>query len=145
MSQQDILKRKGALEKKIKSPASTSPASDALKNLKDALDLKKASALEKDGTVQRFEYSYEMIWKLGQRVLKDNEVFAESPKTVFKELGRLGWIENVEDWIEFQRSRNETNHEYGAALAKKSLKLARRFYPLAKQLLKILLEKSVRE
>jgi nucleotidyltransferase substrate binding protein (TIGR01987 family) len=122
--------------------ASTEPTEAALKNLKEALDIKKPSDLERDGTVQRFEYSYEIIWKLAQRILKDNEISAETPKSVFRELGRLGWIDNVEQWFEFQKSRNETSHEYGKKLAEQSYALSQIFFPLAIKLFAVLKTKS---
>jgi len=92
--------------------------------------------------VQRFEYCYEIIWKLAQRVLKEQGIKAEYPKIVFRELGRLGWINNVEAWIEFQSSRNDSSHEYGIKYALVSYKLAKVFLPLATQLFNILKEKS---
>ncbi|MBY0554752.1 nucleotidyltransferase substrate binding protein [bacterium] len=122
--------------------ASTEPAALALNNLKEALDILNPTDLERDGTIQRFEYSYEIIWKLAQRILKDNEVTAETPKAVFRELGRLGWIDNVENWFEFQKSRNETSHEYGKALALKSYQLAKTFLPLANSLFTVLKTKA---
>jgi nucleotidyltransferase substrate binding protein (TIGR01987 family) len=120
------------------SEASLKPAQDALLQLKAALAVANPSDLERDGTIQRFEYSYEMIWKLSQRVLKDNEISAETPKAVFRELGRLGWISNVEEWLDFQKIRKETSHEYGDKLAKKSYALAKVFLPLAEALLEVL-------
>ena len=124
------------------SSISTQPTRDALNNLKEALAITKPSDLERDGTIQRFEYCYELMWKLAQRILKSNEINAEAPKSVFRELGRLGWINNVEDWIDFQKVRNETSHEYGEKLAIKSYALAKIFLPLAEQLFDILKEKS---
>ncbi len=121
---------------------SLQPSVDALNNLKQALSIIAPSDLERDGTIQRFEYCYEILWKLAQRILKQNEVDAETPKLVFKELGRLGWIQNVEDWLEFQKARNETSHEYGLKLALHSYDLAKRFLPLAQSLLKTLKEKN---
>lgn len=118
------------------------PAHDALRNLHQALEISNPSDLERDGTVQRFEYCYEIIWKLALRVLQANEVKAEYPKTVFRELGRLGWINNVEDWIEFQKSRNDTSHEYGVRYAQASYQLAKIFLPMALSLFETLKEKN---
>lgn len=124
------------------SQLSTQLAQMALKNLKDALSIAAPTPLERDGTIQRFEYSYEMTWKLARRILKENEIEAEIPKAVFRELGRIGWIDNVEDWLEFQKSRNETSHEYGEKLARKSYLLAQRFLPLAENLIQVLKQKA---
>lgn len=121
---------------------SLTPTLNALKNLKEALMIKNPSELERDGTVQRFEYCYELMWKSAQRILKQNEVSAETPKDVFRELGRIGWITNVEEWIEFQKSRNQTSHEYGEKLAQKSFALAKVFLPIAEKLISKLQEKN---
>lgn len=75
---------------------SLKPSRDALKNLSEALDIQNPSDLERDGCIQRFEYSYEIIWKLAQKVLKDYEIHAETPRAVFRDLGKIGWINNVE-------------------------------------------------
>lgn len=121
---------------------STQPTDDALTQLRKALEIKDPSELERDGTIQRFEYCYELLWKLAQKVLRANEVEAEIPRQVFRELGRIGWISNVEDWINFQKMRNLTSHEYGKGLAEKSYILAGQFLPLAENLLAILKEKA---
>lgn len=118
------------------------PTQDTLKNLKEALEISSPSDLERDGTIQRFEYCYELVWKLAQRVLKDNEIETDTSKSVFRELGRLGWIANVEMWIDFQKMRNETGHEYGEQLAKKSYHLAQIFLPMASELVQILKTKN---
>lgn len=121
---------------------SLQPSQDALKNLEQALMIGQPTDLERDGTIQRFEYCYEIIWKSAQRILKENEVQAETPKAVFRELGRLGWIQNVEDWLAFQKARNETSHEYGLKFALHSYELAKKFLPMAQNLYAVLLEKS---
>ncbi len=122
---------------------STAPMEKALQNLSDALSLDKPTELERDGTIQRFEYCYELLWKLAQRTLKQHEIEAETPKSVFRELGRLNWIDNVEDWLNFQKMRNQTSHEYGQDLADHSYQLAKQFLPLATKLLHVLKEKNV--
>lgn len=121
---------------------SLKPAKDALNNLEEALKLQSPSKLERDGVVQRFEIAYEQTWKAAQRILRENEIFVETPKDVFRELGRINWINNVESWIEFQKSRNETSHEYGEKLAQKSYELAKVFLPIGLNLLNVLKDKS---
>lgn len=121
---------------------STQPSEDALNQLRSALAISEPSDLERDGTIQRFEYCYELLWKLAQRVLKENEIEAEIPRQVFRELGRIGWINNVEAWLQFQKMINPTSHEYGKELAEKSYLLAKQFLPIAEELLSVLKEKA---
>lgn len=121
---------------------SLKPAIDSLSNLNEALAIKNPSKLERDGVVQRFEVAYEQSWKAAQRILRENEIHAETPKDVFRELGRIGWINNVEAWIDFQKSRNETSHEYGEKLAQKSYDLAKIFLPIGMSLLETLKVKA---
>lgn len=121
---------------------SLKPTQDALIQLKEALKISKPTDLERDGTIQRFEYCFELTWKLAQRILKDHEIIADSPKSVIRELGQIGWIHNVETWIDFLKSRNETSHQYGRQLAEKSYILAQQFLPLAESLFSSLKAKS---
>lgn len=121
---------------------STKAAEDALRNLSEALRIANPSDLERDGTIQRFEHCYEIMWKLARRILKQNEIEAEIPREVFRQLGRVGWIHNVEEWIAFQKSRNETSHYYGEKLAQKSYELSKVFLPLAKDLLTVFKSKG---
>ena len=137
-----ILNFGGELGSTVQRFISLKPTMDALQNLDEALRVKKPSKLERDGIVQRFEIAYEQMWKSAQRVLRENEIHAETPKDVFRELGRIGWIDNVEAWIQFQKSRNETSHEYGEKLAQKSYDLAKAFLPIGQKLLLTLKEKS---
>ena len=59
---------------------------NALKNLNEALNVVNPSKLERDGVVQRFEIAYEQTWKAARKILKENEIQANTPKEVFREL-----------------------------------------------------------
>lgn len=110
----------------------------ALQTLKEGLQKTNLSQLERDGVIQRFEYSFELIWKLTRKVLESEGIQTDTPKSVIRELGRLGWIQDVEQWLEFLKARNKTSHEYGEKLAQSVLDASRRFYPMAMELLAIL-------
>jgi hypothetical protein len=47
---------------------SLQPSQDALKNLEQALLISQPTDLERDGTIQRFEYCYEIIWKAAKEL-----------------------------------------------------------------------------
>lgn len=115
----------------------------ALKTLREGVEKTSLTQLEKDGVIQRFEYSFELLWKTAKKVLEVQGVAIGTPKSVIRELGRLGWIEDVEIWFEFLQARNRTSHEYGEKLAAIVLKSARDFLPLAENLVMTLKEKAI--
>jgi nucleotidyltransferase substrate binding protein (TIGR01987 family) len=80
--------------------------------------LKVASTdLEKAGTIQYFEFTYELAWKTLRRVLLGRGKELNSPKTVFREAALEKLIDNPEVWFDFIKNRNETVHTYNKAVA----------------------------
>ena len=49
-----------------------------------------------DGTIQRFEFAFELAWKLMQAILKVHGIEAASPRTAIKEAFRVGWLPDGE-------------------------------------------------
>jgi nucleotidyltransferase substrate binding protein (TIGR01987 family) len=107
----------------------------ALKRLGDALTPPPANDRERDGAIQRFEYSIEISWKTGQKVLRDLGIVSNSPKSVVRDLGQQGLIDNVQDWIDFLNARNETAHTYKEEVAERVFKEIPPFYRAASILL----------
>lgn len=95
----------------------------SLSRLKMALDsLRRGytdspSELERDGLIQRFEYSLELCWKTSKKVLFFNGIESDSPKNVIREMAQLGWISNPEVWIDYIDKRNQTSHIYNEQVA----------------------------
>lgn len=100
----------------------------ALNQLKIALDSTPKSELELDGTIKRFEYSFELTWKFAKKVLKLQGLDENSPKAVLRKMGQLGWLESVELWLELQETRNLTSHEYSEVYTEKAFKNAPLFF-----------------
>lgn len=73
--------------------------------------------LEKAGTIQYFEFTYELAWKTLRRILKNRGKDLNSPKTVFREAALEKLIQSPELWFEFLDDRNETVHTYNKAVA----------------------------
>jgi len=78
------------------------------------LDITKISMLEKEGIIQRFEYTLELAWKtLKDKMISDGlELDLISPKMVLKEAYKAKYLENIEIWIEMINSRNLLSHIY---------------------------------
>ena len=90
---------------------------NALASLCKALSQPPKNDLERDGVIQRFEYSFELIWKVAKRVLNRAGVPSASPRAVIRHLAQQGFLENAEGWLTFLNARNYTSHTYNEAVA----------------------------
>lgn len=99
---------------------------DALQRLKDALneDLSKGSIVV-DGTIQRFEFTFELAWKLAKLILNYNGVNIDTPRITIKEAFKTGLIKDGEKWIDMLEDRNKTSHIYDEKEALKIYKKIR--------------------
>lgn len=120
-----------------------------LKNLKLAISKLKSgykenlSELERDGIIQRFEFTVELCWNSSKKVLQTNGIKTDSPKDVFRELGKNGWIPNVEIWFDYLVARNKSSHIYNEQMALDLLKIIPKFISDAENLL-LTLEKHLK-
>ncbi len=91
----------------------------SLTNLKKAVN-RFAEALQEpessivmDATIQRFEFTYELMWKTLKIFLEDiHGIRAASPRLVFKEAYALSIIEQEDIFLEMIKSRNLLSHTY---------------------------------
>lgn len=95
--------------------------------------------LLRDGVIQRFEYTFELAWKMIQRVLSFLGQLEEEKLMSKKDLIRLaaqkGLINMPEEWFSFLEARNETVHLYNPEVAKRVFELAQKFPSFAQELL----------
>jgi len=74
--------------------------------------------LERDGTIQRFEFTFELGWKcLGALLVHEGFNVAAGPRTVLKEAARRGFLQEAEEFLDMLEDRNLTAHIYQSALA----------------------------
>ncbi|MFH1408238.1 MAG: nucleotidyltransferase substrate binding protein [Patescibacteria group bacterium] len=102
----------------------------ALKRLEEALDLT-PSEIHQDATIQRFEFSFELSWKLMQAVLRSQGIVCVSPKGCIRDSVRLDLIDNPEVWFGFLEARNLVSHTYNEKQAKAVYGVAKKFLPQA--------------
>lgn len=88
----------------------------AFEQFHEALQVAK-SDLEKAGTIQYFEFTFELAWKSLKRVLAARGKDVNSPKMVFREAALEKLISDPEIWFDFTKERNETVHIYNKAVA----------------------------
>lgn len=67
---------------------------------------------EKAGTIQAFEYCFELVWKVMKRFLEERGKIANSPKETFRMAALEGFIDDPEMWFDFLKKRNLTVHTY---------------------------------
>ena len=123
-------------------PVNFEKMDQALSQLKAATSKTPANDLERDGVIQRFEYTIELLWKVSKKVLEENGVMAIAPKDVIREMANIGWIKNPQEFIGYIKMRNETSHSYKEEVAEAVYKTSLSFVKAADDLVNILKEKS---
>ena len=68
--------------------------------------------LEKEGLIQRFEYTFELSWKTMKDYLEGRGLAATYPREVIKEAFANGLVGNGEVWMEMLERRNLLSHTY---------------------------------
>ena len=92
----------------------------ALERLSEALqENTETNPLSLDGTIQRFEFCFELSWKVLKRFLSNEGITARTPKEVFKEAFKLGWLSEGDSfWSKMIEDRNLTSHTYDQGTAR---------------------------
>ena len=78
------------------------------------------SVIVRDASIQRFEYSFESLWKLLKAYLEQHEgIICNSPKRCFREGFQVGLlsVEETEACLVMTDDRNLTSHTYIEAVA----------------------------
>jgi nucleotidyltransferase substrate binding protein (TIGR01987 family) len=101
----------------------------------------------RDAVIQRFEYTYELCWKMLKRQLE-----LESPtparmdtlsfRDLLREAAQVGILQDVERWMDYREMRNITSHTYDDLKARNVYDAAIEFYDDARALLKALEARS---
>lgn len=91
----------------------------ALVTLDEAINIP-FSVIVRDGAIQRFEYSFESLWKLLKVYLEQSEgILCNSPKGCFREALKVNLLSvpEVETCLAMTDDRNLTSHTYIEAVA----------------------------
>ncbi len=92
-------------------PYAMGKLNDALRALKEGVFQAKDD-LTKDGVIQRFEFTFELLWKTLKIYLADQGVDARTPKECLRSAFRIGLIKEEEAFLEMLEDRNKTSHLY---------------------------------
>ena len=87
--------------------------SKALNRLKEAIK-EEPTEIVIDGTIQRYEFTFELSWKMVKDYLEYNGVIENtgSPREIIKQAFQSNIIENGEVWIQMMLDRNSLSHLY---------------------------------
>jgi nucleotidyltransferase substrate binding protein (TIGR01987 family) len=103
----------------------------ALLLLREALaDVESLSKLEKEGAVQRFEFTVELAWKTLKDYLEYSGVVLEqsTPKNVIKQAFVAKIIPDGQLWIDILDCRNQMSHTYDEVAFDRAVhEMAKRF------------------
>lgn len=111
------------------------PVHKALDSLRRSLE-QPLDEFTRDSVIQRFEYSYELLWKILKRYLEEDHNIAESNiRSLWKHAFKFGYIDDADIWLAFHQARNLTSHTYNEATAEDVYNHAKLFLPNAETLL----------
>ena len=100
-------------------------------------DERELSELEQEGVIQRFEYTWELAWKLLGDLLSAEGVTLETktPRSVIRAAYAAQLIDNGEAWMDALVARNQMSHKYSKANFEKVVENIRfTFFDLLNQL-----------
>jgi len=89
----------------------------ALKRLEEGISIQPDRDIIMDGTIQRFEFVFELSWKLMREYLKYTGLEINNPRTVIKYAYQNGIIEDGDKWLKMLSDRNMTSHLYNQKMA----------------------------
>jgi nucleotidyltransferase substrate binding protein (TIGR01987 family) len=94
------------------------------------------SVLEKEGLVQRFEYTFELSWKTLKDYLESQDVQINFPREVIKSAFQYNILSDGEIWMEMLEKRNMMSHTYDEEIFNESIKrIVNDFFPQLEKLI----------
>lgn len=105
---------------------------EASARLSEAVEAPEHSSLERDGVIQRFEFSFELAWKTLKDYLED-QGFTEvsSPKKALREAFQQNLLADGQVWMDMLEDRNRMSHLYDQAASEEIFRHIRDKYAAA--------------
>lgn len=100
-----------------------------LKEAMELMDVRELSKLEKQGTIQAFEYTHELAWKMLKDFLEykgNTDIYGS--KDAVRNSFKLGIIEDGDSWMQMIKSRNLTSYTYDKNTADEIIFLIKDIY-----------------
>lgn len=106
------------------------------------------SSLEKEGVIQRFEYTWELGWKLLKDYLEASGVVLDTitPATVIRAAFAAKLIRDGELWMQALKARNEMSHAYDSTKFEKTIHaIHHEYFALLAALYQDMLQRKTKE
>lgn len=90
-----------------------------LANVVDEMNKRQLNDIEADGLIQRFEFTFELAWKL----IKSYAEYQGIDKEIMGSRDAIRWafesrlIDRSDVWMEMVKRRNDTSHTYDESIA----------------------------
>lgn len=101
----------------------------AISRLEEALAEKEKNSLYVDGTIQRFELTFDLFWKTVKRLLEEEGIETKTPRETLKQAYAVGWLQNEYSWLQMLKDRNETSHVYDEERARQIYEHITDYFP----------------
>lgn len=104
------------------------------------------SPLEKEGVIQRFEYSFELAWKTVKDFLEEGGLIISpvTPRQVLKDAFAAKILNSGQVWIDMLDHRNLLSHTYDLSVFEKAVDaISARYLPAMEELHQFFIAQSI--
>jgi nucleotidyltransferase substrate binding protein (TIGR01987 family) len=91
---------------------------NALDRFGEAVARPDPDELAVDGTIQRFEFTFELFWKTLRRFLQQEGIDTGSPKNTLRHAYRRGLLDREQLWLDMLEDRILSSHVYNVEMAR---------------------------
>ena len=112
----------------------------------DEKALDQFSMLEKEGIIQRFEFTFELVWKSLKDYLENNGIILEqiTPRQTIKQAFAAKIIKDGQLWIDMLNERNMLFHTYNESIFATAFEnISKKYLAELEELFLFLKEKSL--
>jgi len=102
---------------------------NAYSSLNEAVSMVK-DALHKDGVIQRFEFTAELLWKTLKIVLEYNKIECEGPRSCVKKAFKYGYLNDDDLILDILEDRNKSSHIYDEKTSEEIFQRIKKVYLL---------------
>ena len=103
--------------------------------LEEAMKEEELTELERNGLIQRFEFTIELAWKTLKDFLESEGFVVKSPKQTIREAYRNHFITDAQVLLDALQRRNELSHDYNEdTFERAEVEIKESFFPALEDL-----------